>query len=159
MLVPIPGARPVDPATVNPTDYDRECAAAIIKTKDGLIALQQRGAANNFAHFLSPFGGGLEADETPEQGMIRELREELELQIAPGAAIYLATMIEDPSPGAPRGMLLHIYFYHDAAGAMGACNEWSRAFYETAEGALSHPLLSSDGRWGLEECVRRGLLK
>jgi 8-oxo-dGTP diphosphatase len=55
-----------------------ERCASIIFYKDKKVLLQQRASsAKKFPDFWSFFGGKIEGEETPEQAIIRETKEEL----------------------------------------------------------------------------------
>ncbi len=61
---------------------NRNVAGAILYRSNGDILLQERSAdAPRFANKISLFGGGLKPDETPLQGLTRELREELDYDL------------------------------------------------------------------------------
>ncbi|NKB42870.1 MAG: 8-oxo-dGTP diphosphatase MutT [Alphaproteobacteria bacterium] len=59
-------------------------AAALIRDS-GEILLTQRPVGKSMAGLWEFPGGKLEAGETPEQALVRELREELSVSIDPGA--------------------------------------------------------------------------
>ncbi|MBI5126522.1 MAG: NUDIX hydrolase [Candidatus Taylorbacteria bacterium] len=60
----------------------RHVSSLILIDKDGKILFQRRTAdAKRFAGLLSFFGGGLENNETPEQALVRELKEELDYSV------------------------------------------------------------------------------
>jgi 8-oxo-dGTP diphosphatase len=55
--------------------------AAALVDADGRILLQQRPAASSMAGLWEFPGGKIEPGETPEQALIRELREELAISV------------------------------------------------------------------------------
>ena len=59
-------------------------AAALIR-EDGAVLLTQRPAGKSMAGLWEFPGGKLEAGETPEQALVRELKEELGVSIDPKA--------------------------------------------------------------------------
>lgn len=60
----------------------RDVALLILKNAEGKILLQKRPKdANRFPDSWGLFGGGLKLDESPEEALRREVREELGLEI------------------------------------------------------------------------------
>jgi 8-oxo-dGTP diphosphatase len=73
----------------------RRCAAALLVTPDGRYLMQHR---DDLPHILLPghwacFGGTVEAGETPEAALRRELEEELEFRAREAAAFTEMTVI------------------------------------------------------------------
>ena len=60
-----------------------EVAAAILRRDDGCVLLTSRPPGKDYAGYWELPGGKLEAGESVEQALARELREELGLTIAP----------------------------------------------------------------------------
>lgn len=61
---------------------NRNVASLILVDGDGKILFQRRTKdSKRFAGLLSLFGGGLEANETPTQAVVRELKEELDYPV------------------------------------------------------------------------------
>ncbi|MBW2997598.1 NUDIX domain-containing protein, partial [Candidatus Woesearchaeota archaeon] len=56
----------------------RKVALIIFYDKNGRILLQNRQGISKYGEEWGYFGGGIEADETPEEAVIRETEEELE---------------------------------------------------------------------------------
>lgn len=65
----------------------RRCARAIILNEDKRILVfertRQRGIFGRLDHYYSIPGGGIEGSETPEQAVVREMYEEMLIDIAP----------------------------------------------------------------------------
>jgi mutator protein MutT len=59
----------------------KQIAAAVLLTPDGRVILQRRTKDDlTKPNKLALFGGHIEADETPEQAILRELKEETSLK-------------------------------------------------------------------------------
>jgi len=62
------------------------CVGAIVHDARGRLLLIQRGHAPHAGHWSLP-GGRVESDETPEQAVEREVREETGLTVRAGAEV------------------------------------------------------------------------
>lgn len=80
-------------------------AAALVEA-DGRVLLQQRAPDRAMAGLWEFPGGKVEADELPEAALIRELREELGIEIAPAD---LAPACFASAPNGERHMILLLY--------------------------------------------------
>lgn len=80
-------------------------AAALVEA-DGRILLQQRAPGRAMAGLWEFPGGKVESDELPEAALVRELREELGIAIAP-ADLRPACFASAPNGG--RHMILLLY--------------------------------------------------
>ncbi len=60
----------------------REVSAAVFYNCENEILLQKRGSYSKYGEEYAFFGGGKEWDETPEETLIREIKEELWLEIS-----------------------------------------------------------------------------
>jgi 8-oxo-dGTP diphosphatase len=87
-------------------------AAAALVAPDGRILLQQRSPHRNMAGLWEFPGGKVEADETPEHALVRELKEELGISIEPGALVP-AAFASHPNGDCQMILLLYI------------CRRWS----------------------------------
>lgn len=66
----------------------REGVIVILENIEGQIAMQQRDDARWYKRW-GLFGGWLENNETPEAGALREIREELSVQLNPEKLIFI----------------------------------------------------------------------
>lgn len=78
-----PGSRPVVP-----------CVGAVVHDHSGRLLLIQRGHDPHRGRWSLP-GGRIEAGETPEQAVVREVREETGLDVLPGPAVGRVTIPGD----------------------------------------------------------------
>jgi 8-oxo-dGTP diphosphatase len=80
-------------------------AAALVRD-DGLILLQKRSEGRSMAGLWEFPGGKIDAGETPEAALVRELAEELDIEIAPAdlmPSCFASAQIEN------RPLLLLLY--------------------------------------------------
>lgn len=90
---------------------------AAILLREGRVLLTQRRKNDSMAGYWEFPGGGVEPDETPDQGIVRELREELAIEARPlrlydaasadGRIVvlfYLCEFIGEPQPLASDAM-------------------------------------------------------
>ncbi len=59
----------------------KEVALAVFHTPERKILLQEREGISKYGEDWAFFGGKVEQGETPEQGLLREIREELEHEL------------------------------------------------------------------------------
>ena len=72
----------------------------ILMTRDGNILLQRRSKeTNRYPDKLTPFGGGLENNETAIEAVIRELKEELELTVSLKDLVWIGDKESHFNPG------------------------------------------------------------
>ena len=92
----------------------RECAAAFV-VKEGKVLLGRRSAARSFyPNVWDVFGGHLETDESPEDALRRELREELGIELTEWR--FLLT-INEPDAAANGAGIYHLYLVTGYKGA------------------------------------------
>jgi 8-oxo-dGTP pyrophosphatase MutT (NUDIX family) len=72
----------------------RQRASAVIIIKDDQILMVQVRDKDNLLWVLP--GGTIELNETPEQALVRELREELTLNVVPRRQLYQIDMPYEP---------------------------------------------------------------
>lgn len=137
--------------------YHRRYAGCVVLTQDNKILLQQRGQDwARYPGYLCEFGGELEANETPDQALVRELREEL------GAAVDLDTVIRLGAISeltSKHTELIYVYFWHDQHGTITGCYEGEPRYFATLTEVFQHPKMMESVRWVLSECGRRGWIK
>lgn len=71
-----------------------DCVAALIIDCSNNICLQHRDEKENifFPGLWGLFGGSVEANESPEQALIREIKEELEIKVTESRKILTVTI-------------------------------------------------------------------
>jgi 8-oxo-dGTP diphosphatase len=82
--------------------------SAVLVDADGRILVQQRPAHKPFGGLWEFPGGKVESGETPEHALIRELKEELGVDVEQ-ACLAPATFASDLQPGNDRHMVLLLY--------------------------------------------------
>ena len=70
------------------------CVGAVVHDAAGRLLLIQRGHAPHRGSWSLP-GGRIEAGESPEQAIVREVREETGLDVRPGPAVGRVTVPAD----------------------------------------------------------------
>jgi len=98
-------------------------ASAALIDADGRLLIQQRPPGKPFAGLWEFPGGKVEEGETPEAALIRELKEELDIDVAE-ACLAPATFASELQPGGTRHMVLLLY----------VCRKW-RGTPTSLEGA------------------------
>ena len=130
--------------------FHKNFADCVLVTKDQRLLLQER------PRLVSLFGGHIEEGETPLQGVLREIEEEVCAKMPVNELVFLGGVAEADTDYTE---LVSVYFWHDTYGLIGECREWSPLFFDRLEDALAHPLLMPYARWALQEADRKGLLK
>lgn len=149
--------RVVDLTKNDPKTFKQSFADCVVLTKDNKILLQQRPPkAGETIGALTAFGGHIENGETPMQGLIRELNEELGAVVSPENVIEIAAITESFTNHTD---IIYTYFWHDKDGTITGCYEWDSISYETTAEALAHAAIMDYLCWLLTECEKRGLIK
>lgn len=146
---------PVDTQQLTLFTYGRQFAGCLIKTYDGRLLLQQRGDNwDRFPGMLATFGGQVDADETQEEGMARELREELGAELSVGELVFLGAFTKVGLDDA----LIHAYWWHDKEGSISGCYEGEPTYFNDAVEILSKDTITPDVFWIVNRCLEQGLL-
>ena len=88
--------------------------AAALADGEGRVLLQQRAPGRAMAGLWEFPGGKVEAGERPEAALVRELREELGIEVEAARLAPIAFASADAPDGSGRHMLLLLYL----------CREW-----------------------------------
>jgi 8-oxo-dGTP diphosphatase len=100
-------------------------AAVALVDNDGRVLVQRRPPGKPLAELWEFPGGKVESGETPESALIRELREELAIEVT-GACLAPATFASHPLGDRHLVLLLYV------------CRKWS---------GEPRPLAASELRW------------
>ena len=135
--------------------YSRQFAGCLIKTNDGRLLLQQRGDNwDRFPGMLATFGGQIDTGESPEEGMIRELSEELGAELNSHELVFLGAFTKLGLDDA----LIYAYWWHDKQGSITGCYEGEPACFNQAVEILSKDNITPDVFWIVNRCLEQGLL-
>ena len=146
----------VELSTIDETKYSAHLADCVVLTQDGKLLMQQRTASwGNYAGNLNTFGGHVEAGETPLQGLIRELNEELGAIVLAQDVVKIGGITEDFTN---HQELVHIHFWHDKQGTITGCYEAEPRTYDSVAQALAHPKIMDYAAAALIRCQAMGLL-
>ncbi|MBU6475037.1 MAG: NUDIX domain-containing protein [Alphaproteobacteria bacterium] len=127
----------VDLSTADLKSYKKKLADCVVLTHEGKLYLQRRPENwGSHAGVINLFGGHVEAGETAEQGVIRELNEETGARIAPEDLVFIDAVTEGMTQHAE---IVHIYFWQDKAKTITGCHEAEPVTFDTVDAALAHP--------------------
>ncbi len=152
----VTGIRQIDLSQMDNQAFKQQLAGCIVLTHDGRILLQYR--PQNWwtcPDMIATFGGHIEGTETPSQGIIRELLEELGAKVNQSDLIELGTITEEATQYTD---LVYIFFWHDKRSSITGCYECEAQYFDNVAEALNDPKLMSDVRWALLECQNKKLL-
>lgn len=136
----------IDLSQINYSQFSGFFTGCIILTKNKKILLQKRGDDfYTYPGYLSTFGGKIEDNEQPIDAIIRELKEELEVNVYKDELIFLGAVTEKISGYTE---LIYEYFWHDKNGILtDVCNEGSQKLFSTYNEILAYPKLLDDITW------------
>ncbi|MGZ5580374.1 MAG: NUDIX domain-containing protein [Methylobacter sp.] len=145
----------IDHLPIRYEDYQRHFAGCLVITQSGQLLLQKRDShCERFPGMLATFGGQVDRGETAEQGLIRELHEELGAKVNRNGLLALGAITK-------RGLdnaLIHAYCWRDDKGSITGCYEGSPAFFKSVIEILDQPNITADAHWIVTECVKRRLI-
>ena len=148
--------RLVDRDTSDLSAFRMHLADNIILTQAGTILLQYRPPHwRSSPDCLNAFGGHVDEGEGIMQALARELNEELGARVREDEVVFLGALSEAFTQ---HSELVHLHFWHDRTGTITGCYEAEARSFTGAGAALSDPRLMPYTAWGLQECVRRGLV-
>lgn len=147
------GKRPVnfhDLAAIDASQYDKRYVGCVVLTRDNKILLQQRGDGwSRYPGYLAEFGGHIEEGETPDEALVRELKEELGAVVEVSTAIKIGAITENLTH---HSELIYVYFWHDMHASITGCYEGECMYYDNVDQALHHPKIMPSVRWLLSYC-------
>lgn len=148
--------RQVDPSETDFSRFSGFYTGSIILSQDNRILLQLRGDDwDRFPGHLSTFGGKMDSGETPIEGLVRELKEELGAHVFPADVKNMGAITEAATNYTE---LIYVFFWHDKNGSITGCYEGEAQYFESCATALKHPRIMDDVRWLLQECRKRKLI-
>lgn len=146
--------RVIDMSAADMSSYAKHLSDCVIVTHDQKLLLQQRPFNwGKSAGNLNIFGGHVEDGETPEEAVIREIKEETGGIIEPDDLIFLGAVTEDFTN---HTELVHVHFWHDKNNTITGCYEAEAVSYHSLNGAISHPKIMDYTVWALNECMNKG---
>jgi 8-oxo-dGTP pyrophosphatase MutT (NUDIX family) len=102
---------------MNQTPCDSHYVGALLLTTDGGVVVQHRddNPAIHWPDSLSTFGGGVEGDESFDEALAREMKEELDIDINDYAYEFYKTFYQRVArrPEVSGDMDCHIFLIHD----------------------------------------------
>lgn len=141
---------------INQSDYPVQFTSCLISNDKGEIFVQKRPDDWwTYPGFHCLFGGKCESGESPEQTIIRELKEEVNLDIDRNHLHYLGSITE---PVSKHTDLVHQFFYHLTDNFLTDCFEAELRVFENKEALLKEAKLMDDVAWNVEQCISNGLI-
>ena len=127
----------------------------IVDSKGNLI-LQKRGDNwPRYPGFISMFGGEVNLGETPREGLVRELKEELGVNVSSEHLRFLGLVTEASSNYEEQ---VYEYFWH-ADIEFSVCNEGEIIRFASLSDLKSSARLMDDVVWAIDECKKLDLVK
>ena len=149
--------RILDPSHISNTAFKARLADCVILTHDNKILMQQRPAHwKTYPGALNLFGGHIEDNETPVEGLIRELNEELGAVVKPEDLTKIGALTEECTK---HSEIIHTYFWHDIEHTITGCYEAESREFNSVEDTVNYQGIMDYAVWCLKECQKQGLLK
>jgi 8-oxo-dGTP diphosphatase len=137
----------IDPEKVDTSVYPRRCMSCLVITHDGKILLQRKDWGK-FAGWLCAFGGGIDEGETPIQGLIREINEELGASVDPKDVQSFGAVTEDYTD---HSEFVYLYIWHDTKNTITGCYEGEMESFASADEALAQDMMMEEMQWLLRK--------
>ncbi len=147
----------IDLTKIAETEFPQRFVGAIILTHNNKFILQRIVDPRPFfpAGSLTTFGGKIEANETPEEALMRELKEELGAIVNTDDTIFLGAITESATG---HSELIYTYFWQDKKGTITGCYEDEIAYFDSLDAIVVNDHVTDDVRWMLYDCRRRRIL-
>lgn len=137
--------------------YKNQYTSCIILSQDKKIILQKRGDDfYTYPGYLCAFGGKVEPNETPLETIIRELKEELDVDIPASELVFISAYTEEISK---HNDLVYGYFWHDNDNKVQTCYEGNIAYFDTVDNVFENKKLLDDVPFLLYKCNQENLIK
>ncbi|HHG8556520.1 Nudix hydrolase domain-containing protein [Legionella pneumophila subsp. pneumophila] len=142
---------------INIDRYPNQYVGCLVLTKDNKILLQQRPHDwPTYPDYLCEFGGRIEHNESPEQAVIRELKEELGGNVKLKELVSFGAITESISK---HKELIHTFFWHDKEGTITGCYEGLPRFFNESAHILLQTKITDGLRWLIDESKKLHLIK
>lgn len=131
-----------------------KATSILVETTDGFIALQYRDNNPNIKapNKYAPWGGRLEGDETPEEGALRELEEEIGIKFSKENLLKIG-VYQCNKEEHLFDCELHAYLVKEVDRNSLNLMEGQGIYYLDVKGKLDHPNLAPHTRLMFEDCI------
>lgn len=146
----------IDLDKINISTYKNQYTSCIILSGDNKIILQKRG--NDFytyPGYICAFGGRIESGEMPLETIIRELKEELDVDIPASELVFISAYTEEISK---HNDLVYGYFWHDKNHKVQTCYEGDIAYFDIVDNVFENKKLLDDVPFLLDKCKQKNLI-
>lgn len=138
-----------------------KATSILVETTDGFIALQHRDNKPNIVapNKLSAWGGRIEEGETPEEGALRELEEEIGIKVSKENLLKIG-VYQCNKEEHLFDCELHTYLVKGVDRNSLNLMEGQGIYYLDVRGKLDHPNLTPHTKLLLDDCIvsKNGLI-